>query len=109
MKISYTIMVLCMLIASSNAYSFTECMRPVKSIWIDLKTGANVNITFSDGGSSIRKSESQLTEGQMARFVSVALTAQTTGKKLTIRYPENEMSCPPTGSSRSDVTGFWIK
>ena len=109
MRLSLSMVTLFTVLVFTNAHSYTECARPVKSIWINLETGASVNITFSDGGSSISKSESQLTEGQMARFVSVALTAQTTGKQLTIRYPENEMSCPPIGSPRRDFTGFWIK
>lgn len=98
-----------MLIASSNAYSFTECARPVKGVWINL-TGTNINISFADGGSSITKDEAQLTDGQMARLLAVALTAQTTGKKLSIRYPEENVDCPPSaGNARNDVLGLWIK
>jgi len=73
-------------------------MTDNKTVWV----------SFSDGGSPIYKSENQLSEGQMNRFVSFALTAQTAGNKLVVRYPENDLQCPPKDSARNDVLGIWI-
>lgn len=96
------------MLVSANAYSYTECSRPVKDVWINLN-GSNVNVMFSDGGSLIRKDETQLSQSQMARFMAVVLTAQATGKNLKVRYPEDGMTCPPTGSTRNDIDGVWIQ
>jgi len=97
------------LFLSSISFAYTQCERPVNNVWASMTSAQSVWITFSDGGSSIYKRESQITPGQMSRFTSFALTAQTTGKKLIVRYPEDGLSCPPTGSPRNDVEGIWIK
>lgn len=109
MKTLLKIILLSSVMLSSSAYSFTQCTRPVNLIWNSM-TGSNaVWVTFSDGGSAIFKTEAQLTEGQMARFVSFALTAQASDRELIVRYPENGLQCPPTGAARNDAEGIWIK
>lgn len=100
--------VLTVLLVSSSALAFTQCTRPVDLVWNSLTASTSVWITFSDGGSAIFKTEAQLTEGQMARFASYALTAQASDRDLIVRYPENGLQCPPTGSARGDVEGIWI-
>jgi len=62
----------------------------------------------SDGGGTISKSTSQVSEAQLARFFTMALTAQTTGKKLRVRYPEDNISCPPPSGNRNDFLGVWL-
>jgi hypothetical protein len=94
---------------SWNTWAYTECSRPIKDVWTTLDSGTGVWVTFSDGGSAIFKNESDLTSGQMSRFVSFALTAQTANKKLVVRYPEDGLVCPPTGANRNDFQGVWIK
>lgn len=96
------------LLFSSSCFGYSECVRPVKDIWNNLGSAQSVWITFADGGSAMYKTESQLSAGQMARMTSMALTAQTTGKSLRVRYPEDGLVCPPTGAARNDVQGFWI-
>lgn len=91
------------------SWAYTECDRPITGIWNSTNGSGSVWIKFGDGGSAIYKSEEQLTEGQMSRFVSFALTAQTTGKKLTVRYPDESLTCPPSGDARDDVMGIWIR
>ncbi len=99
---------LLLLLISAGASAFTECTRPVDRIWNSLTASSSVWMTFSDGGSAIFKTEAQLTEGQMARFVSYALAAQASGRNLIVRYPENGLQCPPTGAARNDAEGIWI-
>lgn len=94
---------------STNSWSYSECVRPVKNIWTSLANARTVWIIFQDVGSAVFKSESQLTEGQMSRFVSFALSAQATGRNLIVRYPEDDLTCPPTGKARNDIEGFWVQ
>lgn len=92
-----------------DGFAYTECLRTVKGVWIAFD-GTGVNVTFVDGGSSITKTETQLTVGQMSRYISVTLTALTTGRQLSIRYPEDNLICPPVaGPARGDITGMWLK
>ncbi len=100
--------VLTTLLMASSALAFTQCTRPVNLVWNSLTSSTSVWITFSDGGSAIFKTEAQLTEGQMARFVSFALTAQASDRALIVRYPENGLQCPPTGAARNDAEGIWV-
>lgn len=93
----------------SASFAYSECARPVGNIWSALNSEQSVWITFPDGGSPIYKKKSQLTSGQMSRFTALALTAQSTGKKLVIRYPEDGLECPSIGSARGDVQGIWIQ
>ena len=94
---------------SSNAWSFSDCIRPVGNIWTSLNSETIVWISFKDGGSPIYVSESLVTEGQMSRFVAFALNAQATEKNLIIRYPEDDLTCPPMGNPRNDMEGFWVQ
>ena len=87
---------------------YSECDRPVQHIWTNFELPPQVWVTFSDGGSSIYKNTNLITEDQLNRFASFALTAQTTGKKLRVRYPETGLVCPPQGDARSDTKGIWI-
>lgn len=90
------------------AHAYTECDRPINLVWNSLSGSESVWVTFDDGGSAIFKAESQLTEGQMARFVSYALTAQASDRSLIVRYPEDGLQCPPVGAARNDAQGIWI-
>jgi len=101
-----------LLVCSSNSFAFGECIRSVTNIWSDMQTRTNGNnavyVCF-ETGSCIFKYESQLSDGQMARLVSMALTAKTTGKKLRVRYPEDEIICPPQSvGARNDFSGIWL-
>lgn len=107
MKIKVKIIFLLGLIAPAIGYSHTECKRPVAHIWNSMTKDKSVWVTFHDGGGAIYKSEGQITEGQMNRFVSLAITAQTTGNHLTVRYPQDNLSCPPN-DTRSDFEGVWL-
>jgi len=98
---------LLMLIASSSSFAFSECTREVKNVWNKLDSPPSVWVCFNTG-SCIYKSENQLTSGQMERLFSMALTAQTAGLRLRVRYPEDNLVCPPTGDSRNDVLGMWL-
>lgn len=95
------------LLVTAGAQAFTQCTRPVNLVWNNLLS-SSIWITFSDGGSAIFKTGSQLSETQLARFASFALTAQASNRELIVRYPENGLQCPPTGASRNDVEGIWI-
>jgi len=97
-----------LLIISSNSFAFSECVRDVKKIWSNFGSSTTVYVCF-ETGSCIYKDESNITEGQMARLMSMALTAKTTGKRLQVRYPEDDLVCPPSGASaRNDFIGFWL-
>ena len=108
MTILRTIIFIGMALFSSISYSYTECIRPIANVWTSLNSDTSVWITFTDGGSPVYKNESQLTEGQMNRLISFALTAQSAGKNLQVRYPEDGLSCPPVGAARNDIEGFWV-
>lgn len=113
MKAIITITILFLFLAPTSAFSFTQCTRPVKDIWTQLLNNGtsdseHVWISFSDGGQPIYKTQSEISEGQMARFFSMALTAQASGKNLVVRYPEDDLTCPPTGEARNDFLGMWI-
>jgi len=109
MKIIFGYVLTSCLFFSTPSFAYTECERPIKNIWNNLTKTPAVWITFSDGGSAISRTEAQITPGQMSRFIAFALTAQTTGKLLIVRYPEDGLICPPKGAKRSDSLGIWIK
>jgi len=109
-----------LLAISGSSFAFSECVREVKNVFTDFQTVVKdgtgsitsgnemVYICFTTG-SCIFKTIKQLTDGQMARFFSMGLTAKTTGKKLQVRYPEDDVTCPPVSvSARSDVLGMWL-
>jgi len=94
---------------SLQSFAFSECVREVNKVWSSLTENQSVYVTFSDGGSSISKSEKMITEGQMNRFFSMALAAKVSGKKLRVRYVEDDLQCPPpSGTSRNDALGIWL-
>ena len=107
MKFKRLLCVLYICTYMSSSFAYTECKRPVKNIWSSMNSAKSVWVTFADNGSAIYKNESQITSGQMARFVSLAIAAQTTGKKLIVRYPDDNLACPPT-ESRNDFEGVWL-
>ena len=107
MKYKRLLCVLFIWIYMSSSFAYTECKRPVKNIWSSMNSAQSVWVTFAGNGGAIYKTESQVTSGQMARCVSFAITAQTTGKKLFVRYPEDNLACPPT-VSRNDFEGVWL-
>jgi len=112
MKKTITGLVVCLslLTIPCNSFAFSECVREVKSVFSSLSGSTSVWVCFitETPGNCIYKDESQLTDGQMARFLSMALTAKTTGKRLQVRYPEDDLVCPPAGSSRNDFLGMWL-
>ena len=93
---------------SGNAFSFTECNREVENVWISFTPAESVFVTFKDGHSWIYKDIHTSNEQQKNRFFSQALAAQTAGKILRIRYPEDDLVCPPKGAARHDFEGVWI-
>lgn len=108
MKVIYIFKIFLCLVLPATCFAYTEFERPVRNIWSSLNSIQNIRITFSDGGSAIYKTESQITPGQMSRFISLALTAQTTKKNIVVRYPEDGLIYPPTGVARNDAEGIWI-
>ena len=109
MKMFLNIAIIHLLFLSTSAYATTECARPVSNLWNSLSSDKQVWVTFSDGGGAIYKTEGLITAGQMNRFFSQVLAAKTTGNKLVIRYPEDNLSCPPpAGINRNDVKGIWL-
>lgn len=105
--------ILCLtLFASKLTFGFTDCDRPVKGVWSSMAnntTSSQVWVAFSDGGGAILKSESDVSAGQMNRFMSLVLLAKTSRKKLRVRYPENDLSCPPPHAvHRDDFSGVWL-
>lgn len=109
MKVFTYLIILLFMLQSLTSLAYTECQRGVKKVWTNLSASKGFWVVFDDGGSSIYKEENQLTEGQMSRFVSLALTALTAGKSLIVRYPENDLSCPPTNGDRNDIEGIWLE
>lgn len=100
------LMAVCWLVVSP-ALAYTECTRPVKKIWNSLASNRSVWIVFSDGGGAIWKDAPQVTEEQLGRLFSQALTAHATGRHLIVRYPEDGLTCPPA-NNRDDVLGVWL-
>lgn len=91
----------------SSASAYTECVRQVRNVFSDL--GGSVSVTFIDAGAAISKSESVTSAAGVSRFLAMALLAQTTGRAVKVRYPEDGAACPPApGGTRSDFTGFWL-
>jgi hypothetical protein len=101
------LLVIFLVFMSASALGHTECTRTPVKVWSALADKTTVWINF-DKGSSIYINESKLTEGQVNRFFSMALTAVTTNRSLTVRYPEDDLQCPPTGEARNDMLGIWL-
>lgn len=92
---------------TSSAGAVTDCARQVKAIFNDFS--GMVYVTFVDGGAPVTKDLSVTSSTSISRFLSVSLAAQTTGRSMKIRYPENGAVCPPAaGSPRNDFTGYWL-
>lgn len=98
---------LCVL-TSTQSFAYTECIRTVKNVWTNLSDTETVWVTFQDEGGAVFKTEAQLSDGQMQRFFSLLLTAQSTNQKVSIRYPEDNLVCPAVGDARNDVVGIWL-
>lgn len=95
-----------LLVLSQTSFAFTECTRTVDSIWNDLDVQANVIVTFTDG-SAIDMKPAGITSEQMHRFFTMAVTAKTLGRDLTVRYAQDGMLCTEV-SVREDILGIWL-
>ena len=110
MKASLSVLVCTAVFAVCGpAKAFSECVRPIKNLFQSTSSETMFYVTFDDGGSSIFKRDADISAGQMNRLAAMVLMAQSTGRQLTVRYPEDGLACPPTGTARSDFTGAWLK
>ena len=92
--------------------AYTQCEKSPKNIWQDFNnSSADVWICFQPGnGGCIYKSlNSPNMDGRrLNNFYAMGLAAVTTGRKLSVRYPEDNYNCAST-ASRGDITGAWLK
>lgn len=96
---------LCLL--SLRAAAFTDCLRSVENIFYNFD--GVVTVTFTDGTVAVKKSEAQSSPTAVSRLLAMAMTAQTTGRMLKIRFPEDAYDCKTAvGDARSDILGLWL-
>ncbi len=101
---------------SSSALAYSECDLQVQNIYLHMEdTGAEtvwVELWSPAGNAPIYKNNSNLqnglSEAQLDRFYALALTAYSMGKKLKVRYPEDDLDCSQLSGARSDFIGVRI-
>ena len=100
---------------SQGVLAYSQCNFDVNYVYLGAADGGvdDIYITLikpTGGNASIYKNNNNTLSGkQIDRIYSAALTAFTAGKKLVVRYPEDNLDCSTLSGSRSDFIGVTLR
>lgn len=97
--------------ATSNAYGYVECTRPIATIWSgydNYRIYVQFNDSYAPAGMTLADVGND--EKVVDRALSIILSGYLTGKNITMRYSHgangSAPSCSPTVIQ--EVIGAWI-
>lgn len=96
---------------SSSAMAYTECTYQVESVFMDTQQGdaetvwVQLQVPGGNPNVAIYKDKNNASEVLRNRLYTMALTAFTAGKKLVVRFPENNAVCTTQLAPRADFLG----
>ncbi len=96
-----------MIVTSTQAFAWTECLLTPQRVWQRLDA-PYVWVCF-EGAKCIYKTQGgTVTEAHLNRMYSAAMAAITADKQLLVRYPEDNGDCSVlSNTNRNDILGFW--
>lgn len=99
-------------ILSNSVMAYTECTYQVESVFIDTQQGdaetvwVQLQVPGGNPNVAIYKDKNNApSEALRNRIYTMALTAFTAGKKLVVRFPENNTGCTTQLTPRADFLG----
>ena len=92
------VLVLLLGLAPHFSWAYVECTVTPTKIYVD---NGILWINFNNGGAGV----APLSDPAMKYYYSSALTALTTGKSLTVRYPDGN----PCTAFNVNMIGMWIQ
>ena len=100
---------------SNTAFAYTECtFNKVDYVFLKAANGGTDDVYIrlvkpTGDFAVIYKNNNTLSQTQINRIYTAALTAFTAGKKLTVRYPEDNLDCSTLSAARNDFIGITIR